>query len=122
MGLWDVRLTDALVDAFASNLLGFPLDASILADAVYANSTTMDGRHFGEEFVRRKKLADRGIVEKQPTPAPGADTKNNSSGGWNEVAKKGSASASGGAAVGKDDAAIPGGQFKVVPGRKKGKK
>lgn len=80
----------------------------------------MDGRHFGEEFVRRKKLADRGIVEKQPTPAPGADAKNSSSGGWNEVAKKGSSS--GGAAVGKDEAAIPGGQFKVVPSRKKGKK
>ncbi len=112
-------LTNMLVDAFASNLLGFPLDASILADAVYANSTTMDGRHFGEEFVRRKKLADRGIVEKQPTPAPSTDTKNNASGGWNEVAKKGSASV---AAVSKEDATIPGGQFKVVPARKKGKK
>jgi PERQ amino acid-rich with GYF domain-containing protein len=75
----------------------------------------MDGRHFGEEFVRRKKLADKGIVEKQPTPGP-ADGKN-SSGGWNEVAKKG-----GSAAVPKDEASIPGGQFKVVPGRKKGKK
>jgi PERQ amino acid-rich with GYF domain-containing protein len=118
--MMDVKLTRILVDAFASNLLGFPLDASILADAVYANSTTMDGRHFGEEFVRRKKLADRGIVEKQPTPAPGADTKNSSSGGWNEVAKKGSGSSA--AAVSKDEATIPGGQFKVVPARKKGKK
>lgn len=105
-----------LVDAFASNLLGFPLDASILADAVYANSTTMDGRHFGEEFVRRKKLADKGIVEKQPTPSP-ADAKNNS-GGWNEVAKKGGSASV--AAVAKEEASIPG--FKVVPGRKKGKK
>lgn len=86
---------------------------------MYANSTTMDGRHFGEEFVRRKRLADKGIVEKQPTPAPGADPKNNASGGWNEVAKKGS---TGGAAPNKDEATIPGGQFKVVPGRKKGKK
>jgi PERQ amino acid-rich with GYF domain-containing protein len=81
----------------------------------------MDGRHFGEEFVRRKKLADRGIVEKQPTPAPG-DAKNNTSGGWNEVAKKGSGSAAAAATGVKDDAAIPGGQFKVVPSRKKGKK
>jgi PERQ amino acid-rich with GYF domain-containing protein len=84
----------------------------------------MDGRHFGEEFVRRKKLADRGIVEKQPTPAPG-DVKNNGSGGWSEVAKKGSGSGSGpAAAAGKDEggSSIPGGQFKVVPGRKKGKK
>jgi len=79
----------------------------------------MDGRHFGEEFVRRKKLADRGIVEKQPTPAPG-DAKSNPSGGWNEVAKKGSGS--GAAPASKDEGPIPGGQFKVVPGRKKGKK
>ncbi|KAB5540583.1 hypothetical protein GE09DRAFT_1137787 [Coniochaeta sp. 2T2.1] len=105
------------IDAFASNLMGFPLDPSILADAVYANSTTMDGRHFGEEFVRRKKLADRGIVEKQPTPAPGTDAKNNPSGGWSEVAKKG-----GSAAINKDETSIPGSPFKVVPGRKKGKK
>lgn len=82
----------------------------------------MDGRHFGEEFVRRKKLADKGIVEKQPTPAP-TDAKN-SSGGWNEVAKKGgSAVASTSTSTStKDEASIPGGQFKVVPGRKKGKK
>jgi PERQ amino acid-rich with GYF domain-containing protein len=115
-----VFLTRPLVDAFATNLLGFPLDASILADAVYANSTTMDGRHFGEEFVRRKKLADKGIVEKQPTPAP-TDAKN-SSGGWNEVAKKGGSAVASSTSSSKDEASIPGGQFKVVPGRKKGKK
>jgi PERQ amino acid-rich with GYF domain-containing protein len=112
----------ALVDAFASNLLGFPLDPSILADAVYANSTTMDGRHFAEEFVRRKKLADRGVVEKQSSQSSGgavgsSDAKNNNAGGWNEVAKKGGSGNSQ-----KEDAGVPGGQFKVVPGRKKGKK
>lgn len=93
-----------------------PLDTGLIADAVYANSTTMDGRHFAEEFVRRKRLAERGIVEKQPA----ADTKlgGSSAGGWNEVAKKSSASVQP-----KDgDAAMQAAGFKVVPGRKKGKK
>ena len=99
--------------------MGFPLDTSILADAVYANSSTMDGRHFAEEFVRRKKLADKGIVEKQPVK-PTSSGKNDSE-GWSEVAKKGGSNNSGGNQH-KDDASIPGGQFKVVPSRKKGKK
>lgn len=85
----------------------------MISDAVYANSTTMNGQHFAEEFIRRKKLADKGIAEKQP----GGDAKVASSGGWNEVAKKGS---HGGAAAGaKEEAALG---FRVVPGRKKGKK
>ncbi len=79
---------------------------------MYANSTTMDGRHFAEEFIRRKKLADKGVIEKQPAaPPPATDSKG--SGGWSEVAKKGGSSQ-------KEDA-MPAG-FKVVPGRKKGKK
>ena len=100
-----------------------PLDPLILSEAVYGYSTTMDGRHFAEEFVRRKRLADKGIIEKEPASA-GVDGKNS---GWNEVAKKGGSS-SGGASLSaggssvtapKDD--IPG--FRVVPNKKnKGKK
>jgi len=99
-----------------------PLDPSILAEAVYGYSTTMDGRHFADEFVRRKRLADKGIVEKEPTSAAN-EAKNN--GGWSEVAKKGgSAIASGsgsgsGAAAPKEEIA----GFRVVPSKgKKGKK
>jgi PERQ amino acid-rich with GYF domain-containing protein len=106
-------------------LLEMPLDSSILAEAVYGYSTTMDGRHFGEEFVRRKKLADKGVVE--PVGAPSAS----GNGGWNEVAKKGSGSTGaavaavsgngGGGAPLKEEAAVPG--FRVVPSKKtKGKK
>ena len=84
----------------------------MISDAVYANSTTMNGQHFADEFVRRKKLADKGIAEKQP----GSDGKVASTGGWNEVAKKGGHS---GAAPPKEEAAVG---FRVVPGRKKGKK
>ncbi len=104
------------VESFASTLLVMPLDQSMIADAVYAYSTTMDGRHFAEEFVRRKKLADKGVIEKQPVALIGSDGKNSGNGGWNEVAKKG------GSGAGKEEGNIPGSQFKVVPGRKKGKK
>lgn len=100
-----------------------PQDPLILAEAVYGYSTTMDGRHFADEFFRRKKLAEKGIVEKEPVNA----ANNGSNGGWNEVAKKGgsgsgpSASASASAAPKEDSSAIPG--FRVVPSKKnKGKK
>ncbi|KAF7554905.1 hypothetical protein G7046_g6685 [Stylonectria norvegica] len=99
------------IASFQAALDVLPLDTGIIADAVYANSTTMDGRHFAEEFVRRKSLAERGIIEKQTS----ADSKAaGSSSGWSEVAKKGSSAS----AQPKDaDAGMPAG-FKVVPGRK----
>ncbi|KAK4238312.1 gyf domain-containing protein [Achaetomium macrosporum] len=92
------------IEQFAAGLLEMPLEPSILAEAVYAYSTTMDGRHFGEEFVRRKKLADKGISEKVELPAgqSAGDGRHSSNGGWSEVAKKGGNSA----AVPKDE--IPG--------------
>lgn len=92
------------------------MDTSLIADAVYANSTTMDGRHFAEEFVRRKRLAERGVIEKQPTAA---EAKASASGsGWNEVAKKGGASTQ----PRDGEAGMQAAGFKVVPSRKKGKK
>lgn len=99
-----------------------PLDPSILAEAVYGYSTTMDGRHFADEFVRRKRLADKGVVEREPTSA--ASDSKGGNGGWSEVAKKGG-SAGGAVATGSGAAApkedIPG--FRVVPSKKnKGKK
>lgn len=75
----------------------------------------MDGRHFAEEFVRRKKLAEKGVVDKQVSTPPAGD--NRTGGGWNEVAKKGSGSSSGH----QKEESMPAG-FKVVPSRKKGKK
>lgn len=88
-----------------------PLEPGILSEAVYQHSTTMDGRHFADEFVRRKKLADRGMFDKEPV-ATGGEAKNG--GGWNEVAKKG------GSAVPKEE---PTAGFRVVPAKKgKGKK
>lgn len=97
---------------FVDTLLQLPLDQSIISEAVYGNSKTMDGRHFAEEFIRRKKLAERGVIEKQ-APASASEVK--TGGGWSEVAKKG-----GNAAAPKEES-MPAG-FKVVPSRKKGKK
>jgi PERQ amino acid-rich with GYF domain-containing protein len=88
----------------------------ILSEAVYAYSTTMDGRHFAEEFVRRKKQADRGVFDKDFAAASGGDSKNGGNGGWNEVAKKG-----GNTAPKEDTSNIAG--FRMVASKKgKGKK
>jgi PERQ amino acid-rich with GYF domain-containing protein len=94
-----------------------PLETQLLADAVYSCSTTMDGRHFAEEFVRRKKLADKGSFEKESTPSSATESKYSNNGGWNEVAKKGGNTAP------KDDGPVPGSSYRVVPAKKgKGKK
>ncbi|KAH6610125.1 hypothetical protein Trco_000145 [Trichoderma cornu-damae] len=101
------------ITSFQADLAVLPLDTGLIADAVYANSTTMDGRHFAEEYVRRKKLAEKGVVEKQPQ----AESKSSSSsGGWSEVAKKS------GATQTRENEAMQSADFKVVPGRKKSKK
>ncbi|OAQ98707.1 hypothetical protein LLEC1_06661 [Akanthomyces lecanii] len=112
-------LTRVTVASFQSTLEALPLDTGLIADAVYASSTTMDGRHFAEEYVRRKKLAEKGIFEKQ------ASDNRSSSGGWSEVAKKGSSSNSSSQPPREPEgnaSAMQGAGFKVVPGRKKGKK
>ncbi|RAL61216.1 hypothetical protein DID88_010295 [Monilinia fructigena] len=97
---------DIDVDEFISLLSSFSDEASIIADVVYSNSRVMDGRRFAEEYVRRHKLADKGIVE----PANTGSNDKSGGGGWNEVAKKGPP---------KEE---PTAGFKVVPNKKKGKK
>jgi PERQ amino acid-rich with GYF domain-containing protein len=87
---------------------GFPLEA--ITDAVYSSSQLMDGRHFAEEFIRRRKLADKGVVEPSNSSS-GSGLSAAGSGGWNEVAKKGPPKEDGTAG------------FKVIPNKKnKGKK
>jgi hypothetical protein len=49
------------VDEFIQMLLSFPLEASadvleIISDSVYANSSTLDGRRFANDFSSRRKL------------------------------------------------------------------
>ena len=103
--------------SFQATLDVLPLDNGIIADAVYANSTTMDGRHFAEEYIRRKKLAERGVVEKQLEASRAGGS---SAGGWSEVAKKGSNPPPPPKEA--DAGGMQGAGFKVVPSRKKGKK
>lgn len=53
------------VDDFLEMLLSFPLDPSpdvveIIAESIYANSSTLDGRRLANDFVAKRKL-DAGI-------------------------------------------------------------
>ncbi|KAG5923235.1 hypothetical protein E4U61_004041 [Claviceps capensis] len=105
------------VSSFQATLEVLPLDTSIIADAVYASSTTMDGRHFAAEYVRRKKLAEKGIVEKFTSADAGKTAA--AGGGWSEVAKR---SGSTQPKESESGSSIQGTGFKVVPSRKKGKK
>jgi PERQ amino acid-rich with GYF domain-containing protein len=80
---------------------------------VYANSTTLDGRRFAEEFIRRRKLADKGLVPEASSNSnflTGGGSESKSTGGWSEVAKKGPQ---------KEEVREV---FKVVAGKKKGKR
>ena len=114
-------LTRCEVDNFVQDLLQLPPEIEIIADCVYANSQTLDGRRIAEEFVRRRKLADKGVVEPAVQSGGGGGGVINGGeggkvggggGGWSEVAKKGPER--------KEEGAAPG--FKVVAGKKKGKK
>ncbi|KAI9681604.1 MAG: hypothetical protein M1829_000801 [Trizodia sp. TS-e1964] len=98
------------VDDFVQQLLLFPTEIEIISESVYANSPTIDGRRFAEEFIRRRKLADKGIIES--TSSPAAETK--IGGGWSEVAKKNPPSAT------KEETHTS--SYKVVSAKKKGKK
>ena len=107
-----------VVDNFVPLLLELPPEAEIIGEAVYANSKTLDGRRIAEEFVRRRRLADKGVVE-PATPASatsgnvnGGEGKSGGGGGWSEVAKKGPEK--------KED--VAGANFKVVAGKKKSKR
>jgi PERQ amino acid-rich with GYF domain-containing protein len=104
-----VALANVLkVDEFLSMISGFPSEA--IADSVYANSQLMDGRRFAEEFLRRRKLAEKGVVEPSSTGSGTALSATGEKAGWSEVAKKGPP---------KEESTAG---FKVVPNKKKGKK
>ncbi|KAL2070804.1 hypothetical protein VTL71DRAFT_13830 [Oculimacula yallundae] len=98
---------DINVDNFVALLMSFPAEASLIADSIYANSKLMNGNDFAVEYLRRRGLSEKGVVE----PANnGSGFSGDKSGGWNEVAKKGPP---------KEE---PTAGFKVVPNKKKGRK
>ncbi|KAK2627656.1 hypothetical protein QTJ16_002302 [Diplocarpon rosae] len=99
---------DINVDEFVVMLREFPPEASIIADSIYANSKLMNGNDFAVEFLRRRALSEKGIVE----PANnGSGFSSDKTGGWNEVAKKGPPKVE-----------EPASGFRVVPNKKKGRK
>lgn len=88
---------------------------------MHGSSSTLDSRHFADEFIRRKKLADKGLVDTSTPPKSGSPANAaGSAGGWSEVAKKGPAKPE----TPKDDAAASAanGNFRVVAAKKKGGK
>lgn len=123
------------VDDFVSQLLILPAEPDIISDSIYASSQTLDGRRFAEEFVRRRKLADKGIIPDVSSgtnsatgsnffssPGSAADIKSGSGSGWSEVAKKGSSGGGGGGAAVAAAKEAERESFRVVPGKKKGKR
>lgn len=99
---------------FVSSLLSFPADAELITESVHSASSTLDSRHFAEEFLRRRKLADKGIIDERNTSSP-AENKAASS-GWSEVAKKGGANAA------QQQQPLDSSNFKVVAAKKKTKR
>jgi PERQ amino acid-rich with GYF domain-containing protein len=98
--------------------MNFPPDSEIVGDSVYGNSKLLDGRRFAEEFVRRRKLADKGQVAPDGTgnfltAGSSGESDGKPPGGWSEVAKKG-----GEKSGAREDATA----FKVVAAKKKGKR
>lgn len=92
---------------------------------MHGASSTIDSRHFADEFIRRKRLADKGLLDSAvPKSSSPRSVGVDKSGGWSEVAKKGPVKEAG--ASGKDDAAGANGggngYFKVVAAKKKGAK
>jgi PERQ amino acid-rich with GYF domain-containing protein len=67
-----------------------PAEASIISETIYSSSLLMDGNRFADEYLRRRKLAEKGVVEPANTGSgAGFSASSDKSGGWNEVAKKG---------------------------------
>ncbi|KAK5175418.1 kinesin-like protein [Saxophila tyrrhenica] len=106
------------VEEFITNLIALPPDADMLTEAVHGASNTLDSRHFAEEFIRRKRLADKGLVDVS-APPKSASPGNAGVSGWSEVAKK-SGTTAGKEGVKEENG---NGNFRVVAAKKgKGKR
>jgi PERQ amino acid-rich with GYF domain-containing protein len=87
----------------------------IITEAVHASTTTLDSRHFTDEFIRRRKLADKGTIagDSGIPPVPSLPSLGSlgaaGAGGWSDVAKKMPVAA-----------AAESGNFKVVASKKRG--
>jgi PERQ amino acid-rich with GYF domain-containing protein len=101
-----------------NTLCAMPPDVDMLREAVHSVSTTIDSRHFAEEFMRRKKLADKGLVDLSAPPKSASPANaGGPAGGWSEVAKKGPVKDTTPAG-----AVAENGSFRVVSKKKGGKR
>jgi PERQ amino acid-rich with GYF domain-containing protein len=108
------RLTHLIAEEFVNTLFSLPPEIEILVEGVHSATQTTDSRHFSEEFLRRRKLAEKGVVANNSRSPATADS--GAAGGWSEVAKKGNAPPQ----QNRDE--VGGGNFKVVAPKKKGGK
>jgi len=79
----------------------------IISDTVYTHSPTLDGRHFAEEFLKRRRALGTAIDATLATPS--SLSSSGSGSGWNEVLKKEKA---------RDASGEWNSAFKVVAGKK----
>jgi PERQ amino acid-rich with GYF domain-containing protein len=97
-------------DEFYQMIVSLPPNESttqeIISEAIYAHSSTLDGRHFAEEFLKKRKLLGSAVESPVPTTSPNVPT----GGGWNEVLRK--------EKVAKDPSGEWNSAFKVVAGKK----
>ncbi|KAG0222040.1 hypothetical protein BGW42_006961 [Actinomortierella wolfii] len=75
-------LHDVVLDDFIQMLLSFPLNpdpmtVEIIQDSIYANSKSLDGRRFADEFIRRRK------ADAFPSSSGGAGGAGGATGGSN---------------------------------------
>jgi len=79
-----------LVDHFTSTLLSLPPELDIISDSIYSASPTLDGRHFAQEFVRRRKMAEKGQLPPDANGIGALGSALGGSGGWEKVGGGGS--------------------------------
>jgi len=102
-------------DQVIEMVVNFPSDAEVIADTIYAVSTTMDGRRWAEEYIKRRNAAGSGVFIEA---GAGGNTAS-SGGGWNEVAKSRPAAPAAPAAGAAPESSA---SFRVVAGKKKGRR
>jgi PERQ amino acid-rich with GYF domain-containing protein len=97
-----------LDDEIYQMMLSLPPNESttqeIISDTIYTHSSTLDGRHFAEEFLKRRKALGNALDIPLPTSSGTM-----SPGSWNEVIKKEKV---------KDQSGEWNSAFKVVAGKK----
>lgn len=83
----------------------------IISETIYQHSSTLDGRHFAEEFLKRRRILGPALDATLPnnTTTGNSGSSAGSGSGWNEVLKKDKT---------KDASGEWNSAFKVVAGKK----